>query len=287
MPGLRHLAGEQSGMTLIELLVSLVIGIVVALGVFSLIEVTTRAAGRITDQVGANQLGRQTLAYIENELEDSCIQPGGEQSNSLGTTTIYFGPVQYGLASPSSASTKLNSDGDDLVFWTVSDATGQTSTSYAAAGTSYALHDLSYAGGIITDTTWAVTGGNAPTSATGGTAFTYNTTPTTTVLGEIGSKGVISPVNSSTPIFEYYDYSPTSNYALTGPLTPLTSPLSTTLAPDVTEVGINFQVEGTPSDNTSSQNNAQAAPYDVSDVVDLRLTAVQNPSSTNVPYACQ
>ena len=279
---IRHLARGDGGMTLIELLVSLVIGVVVALGVFSLIEVTTRAAGRITDQVGANQIGRDTLAYIETELEDSCIQPGGAQTGE--STVADWGPIQYGLTSPSSSSTTLKSDGSDLVFWTVSDATQTTSTE-AAAGTSYALHDLSFAGGMITDTTWPVTGGTSPTSTT--SPFTYGTA-TTTVLGEIGTKGIISQVVSSgttLPIFEYYDYN--SSYQLSSPLTPLASPLSASIAPNVVEVGINFQVEGTPSDNTASENNQQAAPYDVSDVVDLRLTAVENPSSTNVPYACQ
>lgn len=264
---------DASGMTLIEVLVGLVIGLVVALGVFSLIEVTTRAAGRITDQVGANQLGRQTLAYIENELEASCIQAGGQQGG--GSTANYWGPIQYGLTNPSGGT--LNSDGSDLIFWTESDANSTTATN-STIGSTYTLHDLSFASGMFTDTTWPVTGGVSPTSST--SPFTYGSSSSVKV-GDIGGTGVISQVGA-TPIFQYYDYS-SSTFQLTGPLSSLTS----SIAPDVAEVGINFQVEGTPSDSTSKQTNGQAAPYDVNDVVDLRLTAVENPSSTNPPYPCQ
>jgi prepilin-type N-terminal cleavage/methylation domain-containing protein len=267
---LRRLAAESDGYTLIELMVSMAIGLVIALAAFGLIEVTTRATGRVTDQVGANQIGRQSAAYVESELQASCIQAGGQQSDGS-----YWGPIQTNVTSPSSSSTKLVSDGSDIVFWTVSDATATAGVTYASTGTSYALHYIQFTGGTLVDTSWPVTSGTSPST------FVYGTA-TTRTLGKINGTGVVSQVGT-TPVFQYYGYDATYNLSTT----PLTLPLTTTTAPGIASVAVSYQVEGNKGDNTSKQNSSQAAPYIVNDSVSLRLTAVQSPSASNVPYPCQ
>ncbi len=268
---IRRLAADQAGMTLVELLVSLVVGLIVAMGAFTLLELSTRIVGRVTDQVGANQLGRQAAAYMENELQYSCIQAGGLQSD--GTT---WGPIQFGLSEPGSSTVKLNSDANDLAFWSISDSTAATGATEPASGDTITLHYLQYASNAFTDTAWTVTSGTTPST------FTYSSTPTVTTLGKVNNLGTISQ-NGSTPIFQYYEYS--SNYQLS--TTPV-SPLTAAIAPNVAAVAINYQVVGAGTDSTSSTpNNKSAAPYIVNDEVDLRLTPLQDPSSTNVPYPCQ
>jgi prepilin-type N-terminal cleavage/methylation domain-containing protein len=270
---LRRLAEESDGYTLIELMVSMAIGLVIALAAFGLIEVTTRATGRVTDQVGANQIGRQSAAYVESELQASCIQAGGQQSDGS-----YWGPIQTNITSPSSSSTKLVSDGSDIVFWTVSDATATAGVTYASTGTSYALHYIQFTSGTLIDTTWPVTSGTSPT---GTSPFVYGS-PTTRTLGKINGTGVVSQVGT-TPVFQYYGYD--SSYNLSA--TPMTLPLTTSTTPGIASVAISYQVEGNKGDNTAKQNSSQAAPYIVNDNVSLRLTAVQSPSASNVPYPCQ
>jgi len=270
---IRRMAGEETGMTLVELLISLVVGVVVMLGAFALLEVTTKVVGRVTDQVGANQLGRQAIAYVEGELQSACIEAGGLQSD--GTT---FGPIQYGLTDPSSASLKLNSDASDLVFWSLSDATAATGTTYATTGATTTLHYLQYQSttNTMTDTTWPVTGGTTPAT------FTYGAA-TTKTIGKINNLGTVSQ-NGTTPIFQYYQYTSPSYQLST---TPMSLPLTAATAANVAAVAINFQVTGSGGDSTTTQNNSQTAPYLVDDEVDFRLTPVQNASSTNVPYPCQ
>ncbi len=268
---IRRITSEEAGFTLIELLISMAVGLVVALASFALLEFTTKVVGRVTDQVAANQIGRQAIAYLENELSNACIMAGGVQSD--GTT---WGPIQYGQLEPGTSSTKLNSDANDLVFWSITDATGTSGTSYSTIGSSEALHWVQFVNNTLVDTSWPVTSvGTDPPST-----FGYGSS-TTHTLGKLNNLGIVSQVGS-TAVFQYYQYS-TSTYTLN---TTATSPLTTTSAPNIAAVAINFQVQASAGDS-STVSSGQSAPYVVNDEVDLRETPLQNASSTNVPYPCQ
>jgi hypothetical protein len=268
---LRRVASETGGMTLIELLISMALGLLVSFGAFTLIELSTKQSTRVGDQVAANQLARNSDAYLESELESSCIQPGGQNSQ----TGAFWGPIQYGLSTPAA----LSSDASNLVFWTASDATAAPNTTYSVSGISYALHKVQFVNNTLVDTIWPVTSGTGPPGTSN--PFGYGVSKTSTI-GKLNGTGVITQYNSN-PVFRYYSYS--ASYTLSA--TPLTLPLTTTTAPNIAAVEITYQVEGNPGDNTATSNNAQAAPYVVDDTVDLRLTSVQNPSANNAPYPCQ
>jgi prepilin-type N-terminal cleavage/methylation domain-containing protein len=267
---IRRIASEDAGFTLVELLVSLVVGLVVAMASFALLEFTTKVVGRVTDQVAANQLGRQAIAYLENELGNACVMSGGVQSD--GST---WGPIQYGLLKPGSTTTTLNSDANDLVFWSLS-ATGSSSSAGNTTNTTEALHWVQFTSNELLDTSWTLASGSTPSAPSW-----VSTTPTTTTLGKLNNLGIVSQVGA-TPMFQYYQYS-SSNYTLNS--TP-TSPLTSTSAPNIAAVQINFQLKAASADS-STASSGQSAPYVVNDVVDLRETALQNSSSTNLPYPCQ
>ncbi len=271
---IRRVASEEAGFTLIELLISMAVGLVVAMASFALLEFTTRIAGRVTDQVAANQIGRQTIAYLENELQNACIMTGGV------TNGVTWGPIQYNLLEPGSSTVKLSSDANDLVFWSISDTTALPNTTYNTIGASEALHWIQYTNNTLVDTSWPVTGGSTPSN------FSYGSS-TTRTLGKANNLGLISQSSTSgttNPVFQYYQISSSTFSLNSSP----TSPLSATTAPLVAAVALNFQVVASGSDSsTTTGTSIQSAPYVVNDEVDLRETPIQNASSSNQPYPCQ
>jgi prepilin-type N-terminal cleavage/methylation domain-containing protein len=66
---------NQDGMTLPELLVAMVIGMIVSLAAFSLIETTMRRTGDTTSRVDTTQRGRAAMDFITRELRSQvCVQ---------------------------------------------------------------------------------------------------------------------------------------------------------------------------------------------------------------------
>lgn len=76
MTRLRMLRDEQEGVSLAELVVAMSIGLIVLLGVFAVVQVSTHSSNRTTSRVVANQTARPVLTRIIDELHSSCISPG-------------------------------------------------------------------------------------------------------------------------------------------------------------------------------------------------------------------
>jgi type II secretory pathway component PulJ len=68
---------EERGMTLIEMLVALAIGMLICLAAFSLIDFTVRRSGEITGRVDATQRGRLALDNITRQLRSQVCLPNG------------------------------------------------------------------------------------------------------------------------------------------------------------------------------------------------------------------
>ena len=81
-----HLS-DESGYTLIELLVAIVSGMVVVLALVAVLTFATRQETHLTNVAQATQLGRLAMTKVVDELHSACIAPGFTpiQANSSGT----------------------------------------------------------------------------------------------------------------------------------------------------------------------------------------------------------
>ena len=89
MSGRRSPRGEH-GFTLVELVVSLALGMIVILGILTVTEVVMRSSARTATRVDANQRARPVLERLIDELHSTCIGPeagpmlAGSTESSLG-----------------------------------------------------------------------------------------------------------------------------------------------------------------------------------------------------------
>jgi type II secretory pathway component PulJ len=67
---------REAGFTLVEVLVATVVGMVLVLAAFALLEFSTRDVSRITDRAHADQTGRVALENIMLALHSSCVAVG-------------------------------------------------------------------------------------------------------------------------------------------------------------------------------------------------------------------
>lgn len=66
---------NESGFTLIELVVALAAGMVVLLALFGILDTTLRHSTALQDRVQANQIGRIAMTKMVDELHSACISP--------------------------------------------------------------------------------------------------------------------------------------------------------------------------------------------------------------------
>lgn len=87
---MRDRLDSERGMTLPEVMVTMVIALILSLATFALIDVTIRRAGEITARVDGVQRGRIAMDLISRQLRSQvCLGPSAPASRSVvaGTTT--------------------------------------------------------------------------------------------------------------------------------------------------------------------------------------------------------
>jgi hypothetical protein len=138
------IARDESGTTLVEVLVSTTTGLVVLAALTMVIVVSMHANARVSARVDAAQRARLVTTKIMQQLHSACVAPkiAPIQVGSTGTSLkfVYAPPSQGSAVAPLPTKTEIN-----------------------------------YSAGVLTQTSWPATGGGYPT-------WTYSSTPTTQQL---------------------------------------------------------------------------------------------------------
>jgi prepilin-type N-terminal cleavage/methylation domain-containing protein len=212
--GMRAL--DDRGFTLIEVLVSMIMAVIITGALFAILEVSVQQTTRTTDFIQADQLGRDTMTKIVDELHSVCIAPG-------------FTPIQE------------NSTENKLIFYNA------YSKESVISKTEAYKHEIEWSGETtkkLTDTATPASGGEWPN-------FEYKSTPTTTLLAEHVTRGATG--TTKIPIFKYYKYAKEAEGSTESPegtLSELAAPLTKTTAGEAAAVLITFKTA--PIDGSSA-----------------------------------
>jgi prepilin-type N-terminal cleavage/methylation domain-containing protein len=167
---------DESGFTLMEMIVAMSIGMIVLLGLFSIVDSALPASNRIRDRVDAQAKGRTTLEQMVRKLRSAvCVQTSSDPSNPTFLTPFASGAdsqVTFYADMTTSAAVQSGTFGPDK-YQLVYDPTTKAITENVWTGT-----------GTIPNMTWAGT-------------------PTTRVLATN-----IEPL-AGQPMFTYWEYDTT------------------------------------------------------------------------------
>ncbi len=166
----RRIARETSGVTLIEMLVAIVTGLIVTGAAFTILEFSLAQTARIADRTSANQRGRIAMEKLQLELHSSCV-------------TILVNPIR-----PESTSTSL-------IFYS------KTAPAAEPFFTSMTKHKVYLEGNTLYDALYYSISGTESTKWN----FVEPLTP-----NKINTLLTGVSVPSSGSIFEYFKYTGTS-----------------------------------------------------------------------------
>jgi type II secretory pathway component PulJ len=236
---------DQSGVTLLELLVAMIMALVVSLAAFSILEFTSSDVSRITSRTHVDQTGRIALQKIMLALHSTCV-------------ALEVNPIVEG-----SSSEKLkfiSESGTEPAFSTVHE------------------HIITYnkAEGTLTEQVFPSTG---PETKEGNYPFSTTASSTTKLL--TGVKQFENSKKEEVPIFQYYKYYkkgealPTGDTeAPYGELIPVKAGFTAAEAETVAKVTISFTLK---PEGTESVIAKGGQPIALEDSAVFRLT----PSSTS------
>jgi hypothetical protein len=214
---------DESGFTVTELVLTIPIFIVVFTAILMMTEVATHNQDRVARRVAVNQKARPELTRLIDQMHSSCVAPG-------------VAPV---LAGSSSTSLGFISKAGEEVTPVPN------------------KHEVTLAGGTLTESVYPATGGSAP-------SWTFSSTPSST-------RQLLTKV-SSPALFSYYEYE--GGQVST---TPLPTPLSAEDAATTVQIAINFTY-------ASGAGTDPNTPLTLSDAVTLRLEpASEDTSEVNLP----
>lgn len=238
---------DESGSTLIELLVAMISGMVVVLALVAVLAVATRQETHLTNVAQATQLGRLAMTKVVDELHSACIAPGFTpiQANSTGAELRFVN--SYGKEAVISK-TEIN---EHRVVWNEKAET---------------ITDFTYP--ASKEETW-------PTFKYSATANPVNGVLIASHVTQSESEG------KKLPIFQYYSYNLESNEGTTTGVNTLnTTPIVTGLSEKLSEAqaataaGVLISFNTGSSATTSSLNNTlgKTVSKDVSDGQQTQVT---------------
>ena len=162
-----RLMREESGFTLVELLMTIVASLIVMSAIVMMLTTSLRNQDRINRRVDASQRVRPVMTRIMQELHSACVAPRMTPVIGDGTTN--------------------GSSGTRITFLSKSDATVSPVPD---------MHVITLSGGTLSETVYPATGGAAPTWTFSGTPIAgWNARPLLT--------NVTAP---SAGLFQYFDF---------------------------------------------------------------------------------
>lgn len=215
-------AGGEAGFTLVELLVTMIAGIVVLMATFGVLDLSMRQNARETDRVQTTQIGRAAMERLVQELHSSCA---------------------WATAPPVQAASNGNT------LWFISQFSSATVPSPV-------LHKVTLSGSTLSDTTYALSVPAGTTDTTGWLNnpgnWTFANFNTSTATGYTNLIKNVYPLAPATSLFQYYQY--VNGQIAIDSAHLLTAPLTSTTAPTVGEVTIGMSVR--PADQSTEATRA-------------------------------
>jgi type II secretory pathway pseudopilin PulG len=160
-----RLTENESGFTLVELLVAMTTGMIVIFAVTTFILIGLRHSTRVSDEVDANQQGRLAMSQIMEELHSSCIAPllAPVQPESTATTlrlihqrgsavapTPILSEISLEGENISESVFPLSSESEGWKFSGTASSTRQLSTHISPTGSNPGIFSyFAYSGGTI------------------------------------------------------------------------------------------------------------------------------------------
>jgi Tfp pilus assembly protein PilW len=253
---------SEAGFTLVELLATMVAGVVVLLALGTILEVTMRETTRSFTLVDATERARPVFQRLENELHSACFtsEETPIQSGS-GPNALSFLTTSGTSTTPTAMWHEL--DYSPAPTSTLTDTTYQTVYSNASGQPTWSRGTLQGTQTLLTNVTQS---GTTPVFQ----YFAYQTAPGTDAAG---NQYMILPDGTS-PI-------PGTSTTVYNPLAPGGS-LSATQAATVAEVMINLTVGpgGHANENTNLANVGQS----VSDAITFRFTPAANHTGAGATF---
>jgi prepilin-type N-terminal cleavage/methylation domain-containing protein len=252
---------DERGLTLIELLVAMSLGIIVSGVAFSLLNFTTADVTRISERVHVDQTARVALEKLMLALHSSCL-------------TAKSDPIKPG------------STAEKLRFISETSAENERGEPSAALPT-IRLHEVVYTAasgkteGTLTEKSWPSTG--VPPSY----VFNEKETPTKRTL-ITGVQKTENEKKEAMPIFRYYRYYQESDAkAVLGELypTPMPGELKEKEAVDTAKVNVSFTAVPEGKENKVNTSFGGGRPVALEDSAILRLSPSSEESSSNLPCA--
>jgi Tfp pilus assembly protein PilV len=240
---MRRLRSGQAGLTLVEMLVSMTLGLIVLTGLMALVQTAQRSVTTTTERTDATQRGRLAIEEVVQGLRSQvCLK----QNAASPQTTIVSG-------TDTSVSFFANLGAPDT-------ANSGLPKTFAPQQRTYTFN-----AGTLTEQT-------VDSTVVAG-AYTFTGTPRSRrLLTSAAQAADPLPPHNATPVFRYYGYLTDGSIDTA----PLVTPLSVADLPKVAKIDVDFVVK--PFDGTTNT----AVQSEFQDSVTLRLlfpapkTAVQN-----------
>jgi Prokaryotic N-terminal methylation motif len=163
MSGMR----DERGMTVVELMVAMTVGLIVMFATLAIVDVSARNSARISHRVDLNQRARPVMQHLTDELHSACVSPG--------VAPVLEGSTESSLSFIHQVGAAVTPVPDKRV--------------------------VTLSGDTITETVYPPAAGSEPG------AWTFLSTPTSTrtLLADIAPAEVGDP-EATVPLFRYYGY---------------------------------------------------------------------------------